>query len=378
MITNKDFNYSYWEKKLYFSQFDLIIVGSGIVGLSTALFFRKKNKNAKILILEKGIMPDGASTKNAGFACFGSAGELLMDLNSSSENDVWSTVKMRWQGLSLLRNLIGDQRMNYENFGGFELFKHKNELEKCLDKLTYLNKQFYKLSKLKNCYSNFKASELPFQQIEGCIKNQYEGQIDTAQMMQNLIHLAMSQNIQILNHVTVQSFQENTGFTEIESSAGTFKCTYLIIATNGFAQSIVPEISVSPARAQVLITEPVKHLNFKGSFHMDEGYYYFRNVGDRVLFGGGRNLDLEGETTSIQGLNSKIQQKLNTDLKQIILPNLKFNIDSRWSGIMGIGREKKPIIQKIGKNTLVAVRMGGMGIAIGSLVGKTAAAQIQN
>ena len=37
---------------------------------------------------------------------------------------------------------------------------------------------------------------------------------------------------------------------------------------------------------------------------------------------------------------------------------------------MGMGKQKKPIVKQLGKNVYCGVRMGGMGIAIGSLVGK--------
>ncbi len=39
---------------------------------------------------------------------------------------------------------------------------------------------------------------------------------------------------------------------------------------------------------------------------------------------------------------------------------------------MGVGTEKKPIIKKISPNVVCAVRMGGMGVAIGSFVGQMA------
>ncbi|MDP4601126.1 MAG: FAD-dependent oxidoreductase, partial [Polaribacter sp.] len=68
-------NLSYWELKEWFSNIDFTIVGSGIIGLNCALQLKKKHPNARILILEKGILPQGASTKNAGFACFGSLSE---------------------------------------------------------------------------------------------------------------------------------------------------------------------------------------------------------------------------------------------------------------------------------------------------------------
>ena len=90
-------NYSYWEYKNWFSNIDYTIIGSGIVGLSCALSVRAKFPKAKILLLEKGILPNGASTKNAGFACFGSLSEILDDLTSHSENEVLELILKRYK-----------------------------------------------------------------------------------------------------------------------------------------------------------------------------------------------------------------------------------------------------------------------------------------
>ena len=81
-----------------------------------------------------------------------------------------------------------------------------------------------------------------------------------------------------------------------------FSTSKLLIATNGFASQLINE-PVKPARAQVLITKPIKNLHIKGTFHLDKGYYYFRNIDDRILFGGGRNLDFKGEETTAFSAN---------------------------------------------------------------------------
>ena len=127
---------------------------------------------------------------------------------------------------------------------------------------------------------------------------------------------------------------------------------------------------VKPARAQVLITEPIPNLDIKGTFHLDKGYYYFRNINDRILFGGGRNLNYEQETTTEFGQTTQIQNHLEQMLKEIILPNHDFKIAHRWSGIMGLGTHKKPIVKELSKNVFCGVRLGGMGVAIGSIIGQ--------
>ena len=67
---------SIWEKESFFKHQDIIIVGSGFAGLWSAYFLSRKHKKAKITIVEKEPIPTGASTRNAGFACFGSLPEL--------------------------------------------------------------------------------------------------------------------------------------------------------------------------------------------------------------------------------------------------------------------------------------------------------------
>jgi glycine/D-amino acid oxidase-like deaminating enzyme len=197
-----------------------------------------------------------------------------------------------------------------------------------------------------------------------------EGQIDTGRMMHSLLQMAGQQPnpVRILNGVSVEGYEDLGNEVWLKTDQFEFSCRKLLLATNGFAASL-GALPVRPARAQVLVTSPIKGLKVKGTFHMDAGYYYFRNVEDRVLLGGGRNLDPEGETTTAFGQTDVIQSRLETLLGEVILPGKEFRIAHRWSGIMGVGDQKKPILKKLSDNVACGVRLGGMGIAIGSHTG---------
>jgi glycine/D-amino acid oxidase-like deaminating enzyme len=368
-------NISYWELKQYFSVFDLIVIGSGIVGLNAAIHFKKKRPKSRVLVIEKGVLPSGASSKNAGFACFGSPSELIADLSKTPEDTVWETVKMRWEGLKLLRKNLGDKGLDFHNWGGYELFNTKESYEACADNVKYLNKKASEYIGKKNTYAaaNSSIKKFGFKGVKGMIMNRHEGQIDTSKMVDTLLHLALKSGVKILNSCSVQKLLNTSSGAELESSLGTFRAKKVIVAVNGFAKELLSIKDVEPARAQVLITKPVKGLKLKGTFHYNEGFYYFRNIDGRVLFGGGRNLDFKGETTSKIAITEQIQSQLEQLLKTVILPGQKFEIEHRWAGIMGVGSEKKPIITHYADNIICAVRMGGMGVAIGSLVGREAA-----
>ena len=360
---------SYWELKNWFTNVDYTIVGSGIVGLHAALRLRERFPAAKILVLEKGMLPQGASTKNAGFACFGSLSEIIDDLKTHTEDDVVQLIEKRWQGLQLLRKRLGDQAIDFKPYGGYELFLKEDEsgFEDCVLRLPFINEILKPLFKADVFTKEF--DRFGFENIQKhLIFNPFEGQIDTGNMMQELLKQAISADILILNQQTVTSYLDLGNEVEIVLNDFSFKSKKILFATNGFANTLTNG-AVQPARAQVLITEPIRDLDIKGTFHLDRGYYYFRNIGDRILLGGGRNLDFETENTTEFGQTKIVQNKLEDLLKNVILPNQTFQIAHRWSGIMGIGNSKKPVVSQLSENVFCGVRLGGMGVAIGSLIG---------
>ena len=361
-------NYSYWELKAWFTNIDFTIVGSGIVGLNCALQLKKTYPKATILILEKGMLPQGASTKNAGFACFGSLSELIDDLNTHTPKEVFDLVNKRWQGLQLLRTNLGDKNIDFQQHKGFELCEDEAFFEECISKKEEVNRL------LKPIFNAdvFSTSDntFGFQKVHNTyITNNFEGQIDTGKMAAQLLYKVQQLGVKIVNGITVENFTESGTEVAVKTNQLTFKTKKIFLATNGFSKEILAE-NVQPARAQVLITKPIKNLSIKGTFHLDKGYYYFRNIDDRILFGGARNLAFDAENTSQTGLTSIIQDKLEQLLKTTILPQTPFEIDTRWSGIMGVGSQKKPIIKKIYSSVYCGVRLGGMGVAIGSSIGK--------
>ena len=361
---------SYWEKETYLKRVNFLIIGSGIVGLSTAIHLRKSNPNKKILVLERGYLPSGASTKNAGFACIGSASEILDDLKTNSEIQVFSTLEKRWKGLNYLRELLGDQAIDYQELGSHELFlpKEKEAYLNSLDQLEFLNQNLKRITGIEH---NFKVAnqiceKSGFNGFNKAISNKAEGQINTGLMMQSLVQLAQSIGVQILNGIEVKCIKQQ----EIETNYGKIAFDKLAICTNGLAKQFLPNEDIQPARAQVIVTSPIQNLKVQGIYHFDKGYYYFRNIENRVLVGGGRNLDFEAEETDELNTSDRIINHLSHLLESQILPNASFTVDHHWAGTMGVGKAKNPILNQVEENIYCGVRLGGMGVAIGSLVGK--------
>ena len=368
---------SFWEKKELLT-YDLVVLGGGITGMFCALSYRKSCPKSRIAILERGLFSSGASTKNAGFACFGSLTELIEDIEKMNENDVYEIIQMRLEGLSLLRKTLGDYNLDIKFNGGFELFFNKNS--EILDKMDYVNsflkpifsKQVFKLNNSKIKEFGFDSNKVKFM-----VENMLEGQINTGKMMRNLRAKINKGNIDFFSNTTLEKFeiQKDQKLLSLNLKKEEFKlsCKKLAICNNAFVNQILPRLNIIPGRGLIIISKPFKNLKIKGSFHYEKGYYYFRNFKNRILLGGGRNLDINVEKTNQFGINQKIKNKLLNDINQFILPKQEFNLEMEWSGIMAFGNNKIPIIKRENQNIAIGVKLGGMGIAIGSLIGKKVA-----
>jgi len=208
-------NLSYWEEKYYFEDNDLVVVGAGIVGLSTAIAAKILQPNLKILVLERSTLPSGASTKNAGFACFGSVTELLSD--------------------SAHIILYGVEVQKVES---------------------------------------------------GCV-----------------------------------------AFSDKEINA-----PKIAICTNGLSRSLLSNISLQAVRNQVFITERLKDNPLKSCYHFDQGYIYFREIDNRILIGGTRNLHSTQETTDQFGQTDNVRSYLKAFVEdRVIGRSIQFEYE--WSGI---------------------------------------------
>lgn len=365
---------SFWEKRTFIDSIDYLIVGSGIVGLSTAIELKSKFPKARIVILERGYLPTGASTKNAGFSCFGSPSELLDDLSHNTKDNVLATIRLRWEGLQLLQARISPDKLCFEACGSYDLFTAQDEYEyeKCVAELDQLNTLIEEAIGLTKCYRVAKPEEFAqFKGVIGAIFNHYEGKINTGSTLNELLRLAIEKGIQVLNGISVSSLHPDSKKPKAITNYGELQAKKIIVCTNGFASTLFPDEQIEPARAQVVVTSPIPNLNLPSTYHYDKGYYYFRTVEEnRILIGGARNADFVGERTMELTCTEFILNHIKSLLRDMIVPDTPIEIAYQWAGIMGVGNEKYPIIKEVSPGILAGIRLGGMGVAMGSAVGK--------
>ncbi|MBT8230906.1 MAG: FAD-binding oxidoreductase [Saprospiraceae bacterium] len=358
--------YSYWEKQDWFEHYEFVIVGAGIVGLTTAYYLNKYCPGKKILVIDRHFIPSGASTKNAGFSCFGTVGEILDDLETVSRQEVINTIRLRWNGLNRLKEIHTPDIIEYMNRGGYEVFTEEESFEFCLDKVTEVNDIMEEaigishVFKIEDCLWSNKV-------VSRCISNALESELNPVRMIKNLITmLRKSHNIDFLFGLRLNKEQFNYEGKHIRISKD-MNIAYekLMLCTNAFSGDLINELDLTPYRNQVIVSEVLQNVPFSGTFHYDKGYVYFREIHGRLLIGGARNIDPATERTSEFGSNLLIIEELKRFAAEIILQK-EVKFDFQWSGIIATGSSKKPILKSVNDHTFLAARLGGMGVAIGS------------
>lgn len=357
---------SFWEQDAMLAA-DLIVIGGGLIGLQTALEYRARRPNDSIKVLERGLLPSGASSRNAGFACFGSLTEIIHDIDVVGLDATLSLVQRRRDGLARMRRRLGDDVIDYEHAGGFELLTASGlaALER-LDEVNSALRPLFDGDVFAVDDTGLKASGFGAQ-AKALIRNPFEGQLHAGKMMRALAKLAGEQGIEIHTGIDVDNLESVRGIVRVFTRSGmVFEAGRVAVCTNALAADLLPDSGIVPGRGQVLLTEAVPGLPWRGAHHVDQGFYYFRNVGERVLLGGGRHLDFAGETTGELVPTTAIQSALEQLLHEVILPGRDACITHRWAGIMGFSAGKQPIVRRVAQRIVLGFGCNGMGVALGA------------
>jgi glycine/D-amino acid oxidase-like deaminating enzyme len=358
---------SFWEQK-WADKADIVVVGAGLVGLQSAIKLKQKFSHRKVWVVESATFGSPASLRNAGFACFGSLGEILDDSENIGLDAALQLYENRYKGFLSLKNTYGETKIGYENSGGYEIFQ-KNEqsiFEHITGHLESVNQQLLGVHG-QTSFQIKKAISLGMNTLDQTIFSPPEGAIQTHLLYETVRNHALTVGVEIFSGFQLTEFSQldsQKWELRFATSNVVFTASELVICTNGFTQKLLPMLDVQPARGQVIVTKPLPSLPFRGIFHYDKGYIYFRSLGTRILIGGARNLDFEAERTMEQTTSEFVVNQLIKTLSEVIVPGLNPEIEYQWGGTMGMSANRTPIIQTIEPHLHCCVRMGGMGVAL--------------
>lgn len=353
---------------------DVAIIGGGIIGISTAIELKERRPDLHVVVIERSDPPRGASTRNAGFACFGSVSEIAHDIDLMGADAARDLVQRRLEGLQQLRRRVAHIDIGYEENGGYEIFMdHHASLDRIDEINTLLEPLFHgpAFEVRNDLIAHFGFAPT----VRTLVRTPYEGTLHSGLLMRGLWSVAQKLGVEIVVGEVVPHFVRNDRSRLVLRSGEVVDAERVVVATNALANGLVegPASESVPGRGQVIVTTPIPGLPLRGSYHFDEGYVYFRSLGDRILLGGGRNLAFEEETTTEFATTTLIQSYLEKLLTEVIAPSYHLTIEHRWAGIMGFRADKQPFVGEVAPGVVQAFGCNGMGVAIGSTIAEEAA-----
>jgi glycine/D-amino acid oxidase-like deaminating enzyme len=369
--------------------FDVCIIGGGIIGMSTAIEVAERRPDMMIAVMERADGPKGASTRNAGFACFGSLSEVALDVDVLGSDAAADLVRRRVEGLSILRSRCGDDNISYDNTGGREIFlEHHASLDR-IDKINELLHPVFNRPAFVRMDNLIEQNGFDTKTVKALVGTEFEGMLHSGLLVSRLWEIAKKRGVQIIKSDVV-NLRNNVHAAgkpiELVLKDGTeVICRNVVLAANSAISELIRMISnngatvsanysskpmFQPARGQILLTAPLANLKLHGTYHFDQGFVYFRNVGSRVLIGGGRNVAMADEETTSMDTTGTIQNYLEHILHNVILPGKNVAIEYRWAGTMAFNNSKQPVVGEVLPGVIVAFGCNGMGVAIGSEVAK--------
>jgi glycine/D-amino acid oxidase-like deaminating enzyme len=221
----------------------------------------------------------------------------------------------------------------------------------------------------------------------GMVYNPLEGGLHSGKLVQGLYDRLVAKGVRFLFGHTVEHVHRLEGGLRAGLVTGKgrlvpMRCTRFLWAINAGLGKMDPFIhKIQPARGQILLSPPIDGLRLNGTFHFDEGYYYFRNYGSRLLLGGARNKAFQEEATDHVEPTLLIRQHLESFI-EIHLPQVAKYLNApgwmSWAGIMGKSTDNLPFVQEVSPDVYAAFACNGMGVALTPVMAEMAAQQLTN
>lgn len=332
---------------------DVAVVGGGVTGLSCALTLAEVGR--RVRVHEAREIASGASGRNGGFALRGAA----MPFDRARERLGAETAAAFWRlterTLDRMEGLAGDA---LRRVGSLRLAADEQERTELLAEYEALRDAGFNAE-----WIDEPAGRLA-DRYHGAILHPGDGALQPARWVRRLASQAAEAGVEIQERERVASLAELGADT-------------VVVATDGYPSGLLGEFEglVQPTRGQVVVTEPLEERLYERPHYARHRFDYWQQLPDgRLVIGGRRDTDLEGEATSQEATTPDVQAALETLIAELVgrLPE----ITHRWSGIFGTSPDDLPLAGPVPDREGVWVARGYsghgnvLGLACGDLVAK--------
>lgn len=344
---------------------DACVVGGGIAGMAAAFWLQVAGVN-NVAVLDRRRVASGASGRNAGFV-MAVAPENFPKSEDPAEKE---TARRIWAFTAENQRLMEEtlQKLEveaeYRRLGSLGLAAYPAEWERIKATTDVAHEAGLQVDILER-------DDLPSKWL----KEHYFGgawypdnaEIDPVLFVRGIASWLADRGVRVFETSPVDAIEEDGKGWRLETRGQKIKAQDLVIATNAYTFEILPGLGsiIKPTRGQVLATSPIEVPVAGCPVYANDGYQYWRQTAaGRLLVGGWRNLDIEGEIGTSEDLSPRIQQELERVANGLF--GAPVDVQYRWSGIMGFTPDRRPLVGPLpGRhNAVISAGYSGHGLAM--------------
>lgn len=303
---------------------DVAVVGGGVTGLACARVLAEAG--LRVRVLEARRVGGGASGRNGGFALRG----MAVPYASLRATDLWRLTEETVEHMAVL--------------AGPE-FRRAGSLHAVASEEEATGRHEYDALRT----DGFAVEWVDRNDLPPLLRPHFlaglfhaaDGAIHPGRWARRLAGLAAEAGVAISEQTSVIALSG----TEVGTERGTISAEQVVVATDGYTHGLVPELdrAISPARAQMLATEPLRERYFDSVIGVREGWDYWQQTRDRrLLIGGWRDTELDGEFTRVDVPTPSIQTRIEKFARALVPEDI--TVSHRWAGLLGFAPDRLPLV----------------------------------
>lgn len=358
---------------------DVVIIGGGFSGLSTA--YHLQQKDSKTIILEKERVGFGASGRNGGELLTGYVVHASALAKKKGIETARQMLQLSLDSIDLIENIINAHQIRcaFKRNGEFSAAYKLSHMEGLKREQEILQRDFdyeTKIVEKKDLHTELKTSF-----YHGGSVDKNSAHFHPLNYALGLAEVVEEIGGTIYEHSEALSYHKESGKVIVKTNNGKVIADELVIVTNAYSGDFQQTIkrTVVPVESIMVATEPLPQELLESLIPPDRAIhdtkrllYYFRRTSDnRMAFGG-----------SGRAQNKRDQMNLFRNLRDgmiNVFPELMdTRIEYNWGGKVGFTQEMLPYMGQLEDGTHFAFGFAGHGAAMTSMVGKLLAETILN
>jgi len=324
---------------------DVLVIGGGITGVS--LLHHLDRRGVDAVLVERSHLASGASGRNAGFLLAGVAdcyANAVRVFGRARARDIWEmTLENHAEEIAA----IDPKEVGYRRTGSVILASGDEEAKLLAESAQLLHEDGF------DCSWDEKA-----------LTNPMDGELTPSLLVGAFARQAPPGAVR--EGVEVTAIEPGSdGDVLVHADGEECRAGCVILATNAYTPQLLPQVGITPRRAQMLASEPERERLCETPTYSHFGYRYWRQLpSGEVLVGGWRDTAYDVEVGYDERPTANIQSHLEDHLRRLGADGV---VTHRWAGTMGFTETGLPLIGPVDGMPNVYLCAGynghGMGFA---------------